>query len=100
MKLPTRQRHKLHALTLGKLQGTRFSRSEGTLTREKSWNEIPNQGPLPSKWWGQVPCSQGSKPLMPLLGATQETLQVSHLVGYSPTESFFLETSFMAQGWV
>lgn len=35
---------------------------------------------------------------MPPLSATQETLPVTHLVGYSPTESSFLVTSSIAKG--
>lgn len=61
-------------------------------------NGILNQGSLPSKCWGQVPCSQGSNPLMLPLSATQETFPVTHLVGYSPTESSFLGTSSIAKG--
>lgn len=35
---------------------------------------------------------------MPPLSATQETLPVTHLVGYSPTESSLLVTSSIAKG--
>lgn len=35
---------------------------------------------------------------MPPLSATQEKLPVTHLVGYSPTESSFLVTSSIAKG--
>ena len=45
----------------------------------------------------QVPCSQGSSPLMPPLSVTQ-TLPVTHLVGSSPTDSSFLVTSSIAKG--
>lgn len=86
-----------------KLQVTRLPRSVGTFTRKERqvWNEVPNQGCLPSRCGGQVPCLQGSNPLMPPLSATQEMLQVSHLVGYClTTASFFLVTSFMAKVWV
>lgn len=47
---------------------------------------------------GQVPFSQGSNPLMPPTSATQETLPVTHLVGYSSTESSFLVTNSIAKG--
>lgn len=47
---------------------------------------------------GQVPCSQGSNPLMPPLSATQEMLPVAHLVGSSPTESSFPVISSITKG--